>query len=209
MPQLQGIVAAAPVEFGLHARAYYAALRSIGPRIKGVRRLFQGESDANYALRPNVIAGVQALADYDLSFDICIFHHQLPAVVGLVEQCPQVSFILDHVGKPDIKNRLLEPWKKDMRALAALPNVVCKLSGMTTEADHQGWHIDDLRPYADHVFDVFGEDRVLFGGDWPVSLQSTSYRAWVDTVDALTRQLTLSAQQKFWSSNAKRVYRLG
>jgi len=209
MPQLQGIVAAAPVEFGRQARAYYAALRAIGPRIKGVRRLFQGESDANYALRPNVIAGVQALADYNLSFDICIFHHQLAAVVGLVEQCPQVSFILDHVGKPDIKNRLLEPWKKDMRALAALPNVVCKLSGMTTEADHQTWQIHDLRPYADHVFDVFGADRVMFGGDWPVSLQSTSYRAWIDTVDALTSQLTPSAQQKFWSSNAKRVYRLG
>ena len=209
MPQIQGIVAAAPVEYGEQARAYYAALRAIGPRIKGVRRLFQGESDPNYATRPNVIAGVQALADYDLSFDICIFHPQLPAAVELVRQCPNVQFILDHIGKPDIKGGQLQPWMRDIEALAAHPNVVCKLSGMTTEADHQHWTIDDLRPYCDHVFAVFGEDRVLFGGDWPVSLQSTSYRAWIETVDALTSQLTPSAQQKFWSSNAKRVYRLG
>lgn len=208
MPQLKGIVAAAPVEYGLQARAYYAALRAIGPRIKGVRRLFQGESDSMYAARPNVVAGVQALAEYNLSFDICIFHHQLPAVIQLVQQAPQVSFILDHIAKPDIKHGLLEPWKRDIKALAALPNVVCKLSGMTTEADHQGWTIDDLRPYADHVFDMFGEDRVLFGGDWPVSLQSTTYRAWIDTVDILTDQLSASAKEKFWAGNARRVYRL-
>ena len=208
MPQIQGIVAAAPVEFGRQARAYYAALRAIGPRIKGVRRLFQGESDVQYATRPDVVAGVQALAEYDLSFDICIFHHQLPAVVSLVQQSPQVSFILDHIAKPDIKHGLLEPWKSNLRALAALPNVVCKLSGMTTEADHQSWTVEQLRPYAEHVFDVFGEDRVMFGGDWPVSLQSTTYRAWIETVDVLTSQLSARAQHKFWADNAKRVYKL-
>ncbi len=209
MPQLQGIVAAAPVEYGTQARAYYAALRAIGSRVKGVRRLFQGEADPNYAMLPNVIAGVQALAEYDLSFDICIFHPQLPAVVELVKQCPQVQFILDHIGKPDIKGGQREPWMRDMRALAAFPNVVCKFSGMTTEADHRHWTIDDLRPYSEHVFDVFGENRVLFGGDWPVSLQSTSYRAWIETVDTLTSSLSPVAQRKFWSENAKRVYRLG
>jgi len=209
MPQIQGIVAAAPVEYGEQARAYYAALRAIGPRIKGVRRLFQGESDPNYATRPHVIAGVQALADYDLSFDICVFHPQLPAVVELVRQCPNVQFILDHIGKPDIKGGQLQPWMRDIEALATHPNVVCKLSGMTTEADHQHWTIDDLRPYSDHVFTVFGEDRVLFGGDWPVSLQSTTYRTWVDTVESLISHHTADAQRKFWSENARRVYRLG
>jgi len=208
MPQIQGIVAAAPVEYGEQARAYYAALRAIGPRIKGVRRLFQGESDPNYAIRPTVIAGVQALAEYDLSFDICIFHPQLPAAVELVRHCPNVQFILDHVGKPDIKGGQLQPWMRHIEALAALPNVVCKLSGMTTEADHQHWTIDDLRPYSDHVFAVFGEDRVLFGGDWPVSLQSTTYRAWVDTVESLISHHAADAQRKFWSENARRVYRL-
>ena len=209
MPQIQGIVAAAPVEYGEQARAYYAALRAIGPRIKGVRRLFQGESDPNYAMRPNVIAGVRALAAYDLSFDICIFHPQLPAVVELVRQCPNVQFILDHVGKPDIKGGQLQPWMRHIEALAAHPNVVCKLSGMTTEADHQHWTIEDLRPYSDHVFAAFGEDRVLFGGDWPVSLQSTTYGAWVDTVESLISHHSADAQRKFWSGNARRVYRLG
>jgi L-fuconolactonase len=209
MPQIQGIVAASPVEYGEQARAYYAALRAIGPRIKGVRRLFQGESDPNYAMRPNVIAGVQALAAYDLSFDICVFHPQLPAVVELVRQCPNVQFILDHVGKPDIKGGQLQPWMRHIEALAAHPNVVCKLSGMTTEADHQHWTIEDLRPYSDHVFAAFGEDRVLFGGDWPVSLQSTTYGAWVDTVESLISHHSADAQRKFWSGNARRVYRLG
>lgn len=208
-PTLAGIVAAAPVEFGGLARAYYQALVDIGPQIKGVRRLFQGESDVNFASRPEVVAGVRALADFGLSFDICIFHPQLPAVIELVRQVPDVQFVLDHVAKPDIKSGTLEPWRTHMRELAQLPNVVCKISGMTTEADHRAWRHDDLVPYADHVIDVFGDERIMFGGDWPVSLMSTTYLAWVETVDSFVSQLSQAGQARFWRETAKRVYRLG
>lgn len=207
-PTLAGIVAAAPVEFGATARTYYHTLTQIGPAIKGVRRLFQGESDVNFAARPDVVAGVRALAEYNLSFDICIYHPQLPATIELVRQAPEVQFILDHIAKPAIKDGTLEPWRSQLRELASLPNVVCKISGMTTEADHANWQHADLVPYADHVIDVFGDDRIMFGGDWPVSLMSTTYQAWVETVDRLVGQLSPVGQQRFWRDTAKRVYRL-
>ncbi|MEY2845316.1 MAG: hypothetical protein RL076_862 [Chloroflexota bacterium] len=209
LPKIKGIVAAAPVEYGEQARTYYAALAALGPRLKGVRRLFQGESDAQFAIRPNVIRGIEILADFGFSFDICIFHHQLPAAVELVRRVPQVQFIVDHVAKPDIKGGVLSPWREQMSEMAALPNVVCKISGMTTEADHAAWKPANLQPYLMHVLDVFGEDRVMFGGDWPVSLQSTTYADWVHTVDSLTSHLSDKAKKKLWNSNARRIYRLG
>ena len=208
-PTLAGIVAAAPVEFGPVARTYYQSLVDLGPQIKGVRRLFQGESDVNFAVRPEVVAGVRALAEYGLSFDICIYHPQLAATIELVRQVPEVQFVLDHVAKPGIKSGTLEPWRNQMRELASLPNVVCKISGMTTEADHVNWRHDDLVPYADHVIEVFGAERIIFGGDWPVSLMSTTYVAWVETVERLVGQLAGADQQRFWRDTAKRIYRLG
>ncbi len=207
-PRLRAIVPSAPLEDGDCARSYLEALKSLGPRVKGVRRLLQAEPDDAFALRPDFVRGVRALADYDFSFDICIFHRQLPAVIELVRRCPEVRFILDHLGKPDIKASLRDPWQAHIRALAALPNVVCKISGMVTEADHARWTVDDLRPYFETVYDAFGPDRVMFGGDWPVVLLASSYKRWVETVDALTQGLSEDDRRKLWAENAKRVYRL-
>jgi len=207
-PRLRAIVPSAPLEDGDCARSYLEALKSLGPRVKGVRRLLQAEPDDAFALRPDFVRGVRALADYDFSFDICIFHRQLPAVIELVRRCPEVRFILDHLGKPDIKAGLRDPWQAHIRALAALPNVVCKISGMVTEADHARWTVDDLRPYFETVYDAFGPDRVMFGGDWPVVLLASSYKRWVETVDALTQGLSEDDRRKLWAENAKRVYRL-
>ncbi len=207
-PRLRGIVPSAPLEDGECARSYLDALKALGPRIKGVRRLLQAEPDDAFALRPNFVRGVQALAEYDFSFDICIVHRQLPAVIELVRRCPEVRFVLDHLGKPDIKAGLRDPWQSHIRELAAFPNVVCKISGMVTEADHARWTVDDLRPYFEVVYDAFGEDRVMFGSDWPVVLLASRYARWVETVDALTEGLSEPARRKLWAENAKRVYRL-
>jgi len=207
-PRLRAIVPSAPLEDGDCARSYLEALKALGPRVKGVRRLLQAEPDDAFALRPDFVRSVRALADYDFSFDICIFHRQLPAVIELVRRCPEVRFILDHLGKPDIKAGLRDPWQAHIRALAALPNVVCKISGMVTEADHARWTVDDLRPYFETVYDAFGPDRVMFGGDWPVVLLASSYKRWVETVDALTQGLSEDDRRKLWAENAKRVYRL-
>jgi L-fuconolactonase len=207
-PRLRGIVAHAPLEYGEQARAFLAALAAIGPRVKGVRRLLQGEPDPAFCLRPEFVRGVRLLPELGFSFDICIKHHQLASAVELARQCPETSFVLDHIAKPDIAAALRDPWREQMRQLAELPNVACKVSGMVTEANHDRWSADDLAPYVAHVLEVFGEDRVLFGGDWPVVLMASSYARWVETLDALIADLSETARRKLWAENARRVYRL-
>lgn len=206
-PRLGAIVAWAPLEFGEQARAYLDELVAVDRRIKGVRRLIQGES-LDFALQPRFVRGVQLLAEYGLTFDICLKHPQLAGAVELVRRCPNVQFILDHIGKPDIAAGLLDPWRAQIRELASLPNVICKVSGMVTEADHARWTTDDLRPYVEHVLESFGEDRVAFGGDWPVVLLASPWRRWVDTLDALTSGLSDDAKRKLWAANARRFYRM-
>ncbi len=206
--RIQGIVAACPVEFGLRAHSYIEALVALDTRIKGVRRIIQDETDATFCLQPDFVRGVRLLSSYGLSFDLCIRHRQLSAVTALVRRCPDTQFILDHLGKPNVKEHILDPWREQLRELAALPNVACKISGLVTEAEHSTWNVDDLAPYVAHVFDVFGEDRVIFGGDWPVALLASSYTRWFETMQTLTVALTETARRKFWNENARRLYRL-
>ena len=116
--------------------------------------------------------------------------------------------VLDHHGKPNVRAGQLEPWRDQITELAELPNVVCKVSGLVTEADHAHWTVADLKPYVLHVLDAFGEDRVLFGGDWPVVTMAASYGQWVTSLDQLTSHLSSSARRKLWADNARRVYRL-
>jgi predicted TIM-barrel fold metal-dependent hydrolase len=206
--RLQGIVAFAPVEQGVKVRTHLEQLVKIDPRIKGVRRNLQDETMPGFCLQPAFVEGVRMLPEFNLSFDLCIVHTQLRDVISLVQQCPDTQFILDHIAKPHIRDHVLDPWRGNMRELAALPNVVCKISGMVTEADHQDWIPEDLAPYVAHVLTVFGEERVMFGGDWPVVLRASSLRRWVEVLETLTADLSIQAKQAFWVENARRVYRL-
>jgi L-fuconolactonase len=207
-PRLQAIVAAAPVERGAAVREHLEALVALSPLIKGVRRNIQDEAEPDFCLRPDFVAGVRLLAEFHLSFDLCIKYWQLPCVVELVRRCPDTAFILDHLGKPDIKHGLLDPWQADMRALAEFPNVACKISGMVTEADHQGWQPADLQPFINVVLEAFGDERVLFGSDWPVALLASSYQRWYETLGALTAHLPLAARRRLWAENARHFYRM-
>ena len=207
-PRLQGIVATAPVQYGKQLRIYLDALQKLGPLIKGVRRNLQGEIDPGYCLQEPFVQGMQLLAEYEYSFDICIRHEQLPAITELVRRCPDVTFMLDHCGKPNIREQVLDSWRVNIERLAALPNVCCKLSGLITEADPQQWRIADLVPYVAHALTVFGEQRILFGGDWPVMLQAGSYKQWVETVTQLIAHLPEATQRAIWRENAQRYYRL-
>jgi L-fuconolactonase len=207
-PRLQAIVAWAPLEDGEPIRSYLEALVAISPLVRGVRRVVQGEPDPNFCLRPDFVQAVRLLPEYGLTCDLCIKHPQLAATIELVRACPDVNFMLDHIAKPDIAAGMLDPWRAQIRELASLPNVWCKISGMVTEADHERWVATDLLPYVSHVLDVFGEDRVVFGGDWPVVLLASSYRGWVETLDQLTAGLDDTVKQKLWSTNAKTFYRL-
>jgi L-fuconolactonase len=206
--RLQGVVAAAPLDDGLQVRPYLEALAALGALVKGVRRNLQGERDPEFCLRRDFVAGVRLLETFGYAFDICIRHDQLPAVTTLVRDCPTARFVLDHLGKPAIRERQLDPWRDQLAALAALPNVACKLSGLVTEAEWHQWRPEDLAPYVTHTLAVFGPNRVLFGSDWPVVTLASSYRRWVETLDSLTAHLSADDRRRLWSDNARRWYRL-
>jgi L-fuconolactonase len=206
-PRIRGIVPSAPLEYGERARAYLEALLEIGPLVKGVRRIIQAEP-AEFCTRPAFIRGLRILPEYGLSFDICVNHSQLASTIEMVRHCPDTSFILDHMGKPNIREHALDPWRERVRDLASFPNVYCKVSGLVTEADHERWTPDDLAPYVAHVLEAFGDDRVVFGGDWPVILNASAYPRWVGTLDTLTASLSPGAGRKLWAENARRFYRL-
>lgn len=206
-PRLRGIVAQAALEKGEAVAADLARLTSI-PLVKGVRRLLQSEPDDAFCLRPGFVRGVQQLATHGLSFDLCILHRQLAPVTELVRRCPEVRFVLDHIGKPGIRAGLHEPWRTELRELAALPNVWCKLSGVVTEADCSHWKPADLRPYLDHAIDCFGVGRLMFGGDWPVAMLATGYARWVETLDDAVRGLSLDERHRLFVRNAEAFYRI-
>lgn len=203
-----GIVAFAPVDRGAQTLAALDALAA-RPLLRGVRHLIQGQSDPGFCVRPEFVAGVRACAARGLSFDLCIKHHQLAPVVELVRACPDTSFVLNHAGKPDIKGGLLDPWRAGISALAALPNVVCKLSGLVTEADWTAWTVDVLRPYTDHLLATFGPGRLMFGGDWPVVNLAGGYGRWWEAATALLEPLAPAERAAIFAGNARRVYRLG
>jgi L-fuconolactonase len=206
-PRLRGIVAHVSLEKGDAAETDLARL-AVLPLVKGVRRLLQEEKDDAYCLRPDFVRGVQLLPRFGFSFDVCIQHRQLAAVIALARQCPEVRFVLDHLGKPGIRAGLLDPWRAELRMLAALPNVWCKLSGLATEADHAKWTPAHLRPYLEHALACFGPDRLMFGGDWPVSTLATDYPRWVATVDEALAGLTAAERRRIFAGTAEAFYRL-
>jgi len=205
--RLQGIVAWAPLEKGAASEPEIAFLAK-NRIVKGIRRIIQFEPDIDFCLRPDFIQGVKLLPRYNLSFDICINHIHMANTITLVEKCPDVSFILDHIGKPDIKQHLMEPWKSHLKTLSGFPNVHCKMSGLATEADMQRWTREDLKPYIDHVLDCFGFSRVMFGGDWPVALQATDYPRWVDTLERALHGARDAELRMLFHDNAMKFYRL-
>jgi L-fuconolactonase len=187
-----------------------ARLRGLpgGRHLKGIRHQVQGEPDPEWLLRPDVRDGLAAVAEAGLVYDLVVLPHQLPACVRAAAGHPGLTFVLDHLGKPPIATGTLRPWATAVRALAALPNTVCKLSGMVTEADHATWTVDGLRPYADTVLDAFGPGRLMFGSDWPVCTLAASYGQVVDVAEELTGGLGAEERAEVFGGTATRVYRL-
>jgi L-fuconolactonase len=181
-PRLKGMVAWAALEKGAAVKADLERL-SQHKILRGVRRIIQFEPDLDFCLNPAFIEGVNCLPEFDLSFDICIDHRHFANVIAFAKRCPDVAMVLDHIGKPDIRGGGIEPWRSQIRELAQLPNVICKLSGVATEADHKSWTREQLKPFILAAVDVFGFDRLVFGGDWPVASQAIAYPAWVETLD--------------------------
>jgi L-fuconolactonase len=148
------------------------------------------------------------LPKFGLSFDICIKHIAMAYALELTKRCPEVSFVLDHIGKPDIKNGSREPWRGQIAELARRPNIVCKVSGVITEADHESWTADQVKPYVAHVIEEFGFDRVMFGSDWSVSELTHRYPTWVEIVDEIVAGASESEARQLYRDTAIRTYRL-
>ena len=206
-PRLRGMVAHAPLERGADVEADLAALAA-HPTLRGVRRLLQTESDLEFCLRPEFVEGVRRAGRHGLVVDLCVKHPGLRAATELARRCPDVAFVLDHIGKPGIAAGLREPWWTELRAMAALPNVTCKVSGVITEADHARWTPAEVEPYAAHAIDCFGFERVMFGSDWPVSTLTHQYAEWVAIVDGIVSGASDAEKRALFAETARRVYRL-
>lgn len=187
-----------------------AALRELpgGDRLVALRHQVQGEPDPRWLLRADVQRGLAAVADAGLAYDLVVQPHQLPAAVHAAELLPGLTFVLDHVGKPPVATGELHPWADDLRALAARPNTVCKLSGLVTEADPHDWTVKDLRPYAETALDAFGPDRLMFGSDWPVCRLVATYTEVVETALVLVDGLADDERDAVLATTAERVYGL-
>ena len=196
VPLVSPSVAAALAQFAAH------------PKLVAIRHVLQDEPDPLFMLREDFQAGIRALRDFNLTYDILIFHRHLPQTIELVDRHPAQSFVIDHMAKPAIGQRMIEPWARSMRELARRPHVCCKLSGMVTEIGRPQWTVADLRPYVEVVLDAFGPERVLFGSDWPVCLVACGYARWMEIVQELTAHLSPAERAAILGENARRVYQL-
>lgn len=187
-----------------------AALRA-GPGgqwLVGIRHQVQGEPDPRWLERPEVLRGLAAVAAAGLAYDLLVQPHQLAAATAAARAVPQLTFVLDHLGKPPVRTGPAEPWTSGLRALAAQPNTRAKLSGLVTEADWHGWTGKHLRPWSDTALEAFGPDRLMFGSDWPVCTLAASYAEVLATARELTAALSPDERSHLFSGTAERAYAL-
>ena len=176
------------------------------PAVRGLRRILHQSPD-ELGQSPLFAENLRRLTQHDLSFDLCVLARQLPIAIQLARACPDVRFVLDHCGVPDIEAQALDPWRERITQLAALPNVACKISGVVAYAGVD-WTTADLRPYVEHCIQAFGWDRVVWGSDWPVCTLTADLSRWVRATHELTSGCTEQERAQLLSLNAQRIYRL-
>lgn len=177
-------------------------------KLKGFRCVMQGAPDEKYLSNQLFSENLKKLATTGYTYDLLVYHHQLPALISLTEKLPDNQMILDHIGKPDIKNQQFNSWKENIKVLSAHPGIYCKLSGMITEADYKNWKYDDLIPYMEVCAEYFGIDRLCFGSDWPVCLVAGSYHQVCEIVERFVSQLPMEDQMKVFGKNTMDFYKL-
>ncbi|MEQ1899642.1 MAG: amidohydrolase family protein [Devosia sp.] len=202
-PRIIGTISQAQPESPDFPRQLYR-LASI-PQIRGVRRVLQDDPD-DFSATEIFRANIRRLAAHRLTFDLCIQARQLPAARALAAACPDVQFILDHCGNPLIDSGDISTWRRDLAALAQLPNVAGKISGIVNHAPPD-WTVETLRPAVEHMVDSFGWDRVVWGSDRPVCVPNSGLTRWVEATKSVVAGASLSEQEKLFSRNAERIYR--
>lgn len=179
------------------------------PYFVALRPMIQDNPDDHWILKPQVLENLQLINEADFPFEILIYPRQLPAVIDAVKKIPDLRAVVNHIGKPTIRDKIMEPWAKQMAHLGQYPNISCKLSGMITEAAHESWSLEDLRPYVEHILKVFGSDRVMYGSDWPVALLAGSYDEVINALRTILVPLLDSTEQhKVFYANGMVFYKL-
>lgn len=176
-------------------------------RLRGFRHIVQGE-EVGFLERPEFLRGIKALHQYGFTYDVLVKPHQLAATIEFIKRFPNQLFVVDHMAKPYIEKGITVPWAEQMRALAAFDNVYCKLSGMVTEADWMRWQASDFTFYVQHLLDVFGPQRLMFGSDWPVCTLAARYEQVLDLLSEQLNLLSESEKEAIWGGNAIRFYGL-
>jgi L-fuconolactonase len=176
------------------------------PRLVGFRHIVQAEPDDQFLLREDFLSGVALLSEFGFAYDILIYPKHLPVAVEFVRRMPGQKFVLDHVAKPQIKSGEIHEWAAQIAAMAELPNVHCKVSGLITEAEWTRWKPDDFKPYLDVVFDAFGTQRLMFGSDWPVCLLSGTYASVKALVENYMSDFSQTEREAVFGLNAQRFY---
>ncbi len=178
------------------------------PKFKGVRHLLQEEADDELMLNQDFNRGLDKLLAYGLAYDLAVSERQLSQLTRFIDLHPYQTFVLDHAGRPRVGEGDMEPWRSHLRDIAERVNVYCKISGLVTEARLSPWKPEDIRPYIDTIFDVFGPERVMFGSEWPILLLETDYRDWLSLCAGAVATFSQSEQRRFWSQTAREAYRL-
>jgi L-fuconolactonase len=176
-------------------------------KLKGLRHIVQDEPD-DFLLQSDFCRGISLLKEYKLTYDILIYERQLPAAVKFVEKFPDQPFVLDHIAKPRIKEGEVESWKQGIKELVQHPKVYCKLSGMVTEADWENWQEKDFKPYLDIILEAFGEDRLMFGSDWPVCTLAAEYSEVFSIVDEYITSFDAEKRKMILGGTAQQFYNL-
>lgn len=187
--------------------AAYLEHQMTNPLIKGFRRVLHVMPD-ELSTQPLFRENIARLSGSGLTFDLCVLPHQLPHAMALADLAPDVTFILDHCGVPDIKGDARQPWHDNITELAKRPNVVVKISGVVAYADPESWIADTLRPWVEHTVASFGWDRVVWGSDWPVCTLGGGLMPWVAATHALLEGASADEKQQLLSGNAQRIWSL-
>jgi len=203
---IKGVVGWVP----LVSRELASVLETVvsNPKLKAVRHVLQWEADDNYMLRADFNTGIDTLRAFDLTYDILIYERHLPQTIEFVDRHPNQVFVLDHLAKPRIRDRVLSPWRENIIELAKRENVYCKVSGMVTEADYRSWREEDLQPYFDTVLEAFGPRRLMFGSDWPVCLVACSYGRWAEIVLRNIQSYSSQEKERILGGTAQEAYKL-
>ena len=176
------------------------------PKFVGVRHVVQDEEDDRFLTGADFRRGLRFLKGLGLCYDLLIYPRQLPAAVELVEEMPELPFVLDHCAKPAIAQGELASWSAQIKRLAAFSNVTCKVSGLVTEAHWADWTLEDLRPYLDVVLEAFGPQRLMWGSDWPVCLHAASYAKWWEAAQEWTKGWGSAEREAFFGGACAAFY---